>query len=1201
MKDLVVLIFAIGMVYVLPLKSKNLEKNVNNPNRLASMHSKGNYHFFDVDETPKSKGKNQISINHQWIPSKGFNGGTNSEDDYDNDGVSNSVDLDDDNDGILDSVETIPEDCLEPLNNSNPVPDYDIAEGNVNYINNGQYSPTSQPTNAPKLNQVGQYLVIDLGEERLPGTEIKFYMWRNTTTNKANRKVRITQLTSSSPGGGTNMMSIKESDFTEYRAEKVYTLQSTTRYIQAKMISRDEDSFRIVEVDIIRCIDGDFDLDGILNTFDLDSDNDGIPDNIEAQTTLGYIAPGTFTDTNSNGVNDVYEGGLTPVNTDGTDDPDYLDLDSDNEGADDTTEADITLSGTVGNNGLDNALESADDHSNPIGTLTSPLDLPDSDGDWDFGGDLDFRDTTQELGNVMITQVYKEQGFKAIELTNFGADNIPAGYVKVAFYEDAGSGFLGGITPTHTYTNTHTLESNQSMLIQSSDTDQPSIHNNPLQVVNSDLNFANGDDVYILSTTTDGTAWTKRYDVIRDFHNRTSYVRTDDVTQGNTTYTASEWVAFKDDGLDPYRPATSGGPERHPHDPLVSEVSDSSADKNQCLGYHRTGATTYTNGGWDNGLPDRSRSIIISEDYNHTGSPLRARQLTVDNNSTLSITDNLLIVTEGVNLVNTNDEIRLIDSGGVNPTGKSQLITTHANSSQTTGNGRLIVDQNSDVSSIYRYNYISSPTSSVGLNSYTFEDVVKDGTLPTASESSPITEITFVGGYDGAATSPISIAEYWIYGFGSSGSWSPRGRNGSIDQGEGVIFKGPGVAQNYTFVGSPNDGTITLNVSASTSYLVGNPYASAINATRFIEDNQDVITGTLYFWEQKQGTDETGQQGHNSANYVGGYAIRNLTMGIAANNIAENETTTGGAGLGDGDYQEPAEYIAIGQGFFVAGNDNGGEVKFKNSQREYILEGDDSVFFRTQSTDDDDNDSNSISALKLGLDYMNHEEGVEMHQQIGIAFKDGLTNAYEPGYDSPAFGLQTTAMYWQFEGDDTPYVIAGVPPISTGTEIPLTIEMAYTGEIKIQLDEIGGIDEIPVLLDKSYVGGYPNWIPYPLHEGAVSLSLEEGIYQDRFFITFIEGALDVEDMGGLSTQGLAVFVDQNRSELVVTNHSDLDLQDIKLYDLLGKELQSWRVADLESEVQNRYKLSGRISRGIYIVQMNTSQGPKGGRLYIDPE
>ena len=118
------------------------------------------------------------------------------------------------------------------------------------------------------------------------------------------------------------------------------------------------------------------------------------------------------------------------------------------------------------------------------------------------------------------------------------------------------------------------------------------------------------------------TAWTNRYDVLRDFADTSSYVRTDDVTQGNTTYTASEWVAFKNDALDPYRPDTSGGPERHPHDPLLSEVSSSSTDKNQCLGYHRTGVTTY-NGSWSNGLPDRSRSIIISANYNHTGSSLQ--------------------------------------------------------------------------------------------------------------------------------------------------------------------------------------------------------------------------------------------------------------------------------------------------------------------------------------------------------------------------------------------------------------------------------------------------------------------------------------------------------------------------------------------------------------------------------------------------
>lgn len=35
----------------------------------------------------------------------------------------------------------------------------------------------------------------------------------------------------------------------------------------------------------------DTDGDGLINCFDLDSDNDGIPDNVEAQTTTGYIAP----------------------------------------------------------------------------------------------------------------------------------------------------------------------------------------------------------------------------------------------------------------------------------------------------------------------------------------------------------------------------------------------------------------------------------------------------------------------------------------------------------------------------------------------------------------------------------------------------------------------------------------------------------------------------------------------------------------------------------------------------------------------------------------------------------------------------------------------------------------------------------------------------------------------------------------------
>ena len=99
----------------------------------------------------------------------------------------------------------------------------------------------------------------------------------------------------------------------------------------------------------------DTDQDGIYNHLDIDADNDGITDNVEAQTTAGYIAPsgvgGTaaFIDMNLDGLDDNFDAGviaggahtsvgLTPVDTDSDTESDYLDLDSDNDGTEDAAE-----------------------------------------------------------------------------------------------------------------------------------------------------------------------------------------------------------------------------------------------------------------------------------------------------------------------------------------------------------------------------------------------------------------------------------------------------------------------------------------------------------------------------------------------------------------------------------------------------------------------------------------------------------------------------------------------------------------------------------------------------------------------------------------------------------------------------------------------------------------------------------------------
>ncbi|MEL6948715.1 MAG: OmpA family protein [Pseudomonadota bacterium] len=163
---------------------------------------------------------------------------------------------------------------------------------------------------------------------------------------------------------------------------------------------------------------GDSDGDGVPNLRDIDSDNDGIVDNIEAQTEAGYVPP-TGTDTDGDGIDDAYDpdqGGaaLSPINTDGADQPDYLDDDSDNDGVADAIEgfdadndgvADITPApgnADADGDGLNDNFDTttAPDPLNAIGGNAPLQNLDgDADRDWrDTDDDNDGTDTSAEGG-----------------------------------------------------------------------------------------------------------------------------------------------------------------------------------------------------------------------------------------------------------------------------------------------------------------------------------------------------------------------------------------------------------------------------------------------------------------------------------------------------------------------------------------------------------------------------------------------------------------------------------------------------------------------------------------------------------------------------------------------------------------------------------------------------------------------------------
>lgn len=119
----------------------------------------------------------------------------------------------------------------------------------------------------------------------------------------------------------------------------------------------------------------DFDADGLKNSIDLDSDGDGIPDNIEAQSTAGYVAPNNDNATTyaaNNGKNSAYLSGLTPPDTDADGTPDYLDTDSDGDRLTDKAESGLTVTGIVAPNGLDNGVKTSNDYSDVNGVVNNP-------------------------------------------------------------------------------------------------------------------------------------------------------------------------------------------------------------------------------------------------------------------------------------------------------------------------------------------------------------------------------------------------------------------------------------------------------------------------------------------------------------------------------------------------------------------------------------------------------------------------------------------------------------------------------------------------------------------------------------------------------------------------------------------------------------------------------------------------------------
>ncbi|MDO6761104.1 LamG-like jellyroll fold domain-containing protein [Tamlana sp. 2_MG-2023] len=510
--------------------------------------------------------------------------------------------------------------------------------------------------------------------------------------------------------------------------------------------------------------------------------------------------------------------------------------------------------------------------------------------------------------------------------------------------------------------------------------------------------------------------------------------------------------------------------------------------------------------------------------------------------------------------------LNIEDSGEIDLIGESQLIQTE-DSTLGTGTGTLERDQQGEANK-HNYNYWSSPvnsgTNTDGTKTYTVVSVLKDG----SNEDAPI-DISFIGGYDGVKTeSSISIAEYWIWKYTNKKSdtyseWQHTKSSGKLVVGEGYTMKGPGQKavgedQNYTFKGIPNNGDIELTIHAGNEYLVGNPYPSALDAHAFLEDNKDVLNGTIYIWEHYGGGS------HYSADYEGGYAMYNYS-GVTPSVSKSVEHLK----------KEPTQHIPVAQGFFVKA-DHEGTIIFKNSQRIFVKEeSGNSIFIKQSNSKTAKEDASKYEDLrpKIRIDYKSPKGYV---RQLLTTVDENATIGYDWGYDGQLNETNIEDMYWNVENAE--YVIQGIDTITKQTVLPLTVKTKSGGLIEISINALENVpDDVDV-----YLKDYDTY--HDLKTASFFVNVDAGITSDRFEIAFSNksSTLDIIEE---SKNVLQLFYNTQNSSIVIRNLNAKNIETLKAVNMLGQVVFETQIHASDKEIT----VPTNLATGMYVFSVNTPE------------
>lgn len=541
-----------------------------------------------------------------------------------------------------------------------------------------------------------------------------------------------------------------------------------------------------------------------------------------------------------------------------------------------------------------------------------------------------------------------------------------------------------------------------------------------------------------------------------------------------------------------------------------------------------SGVTKTWNGSWSPSAPTLADPVVINAAYN-AGS-FECNSLTLNADVTLD-------ADQYVEIVN-----------GASGTGKIIMDSSASVIQRASGVNGPNVEMTKTSNALRRYDYVYYGTPIVG-------NFLSDFATAKASTS-------------GTAN---AFDLFYKYNTGVGGGWQPASTTVS---GEGLIARVKNAAPfvnatasddvSVVFDGVANNGDITLNNisnnpaqhnGATSHILLGNPYPSAIDGIKFLEENTG-LDGVLYIWNSGQNYN-TSTGAYSQADYLS-YTKAGFTLPAPI-----TATFDGNIPSGQGfnvkilpDALNPTTVTATTN------------VVFNNCMR---VNGNNSTFYRSSQASVTNEDT--IDRFKLNMTGSN-----DVFSQILVAYMPETTLGYDRMYDAGRNSVSTAQLYSILEEDGRRLAINARPNFENTDVVPVGIRKNNTNleTFVISISDKEGVftnPNVTVYLHDKIANTY-----HDLNSGDFTFTTAETQLNARYEIVYQNSVLSNEDF--VAPEAIVVLNDNTLSV-----SSPNTISNIIVYDVTGRVVQKFESID-----ENTFSGSFNHAKSVYIARIYFEDG-----------